>query len=190
MKRLTIRNSEGKADADGWIAKLKNYLNATAHDCFSRCVERLAAYEDAGLEPEEVKRVYETLLTVQKNISAMLEDLRQYLQVEAEGRLVFLPCKVGSSIFRVDRAPNGKMFMSAYPEYFVSEYKVTDVYGTPKIYVFAHSVLKDGERATSYEVFGEEQFGETIFCSMEEAEAMIAAQAAKTGDDREPQVTC
>ena len=50
-----------------------------------KAIDRLAAYEDTGLEPEEIK--------------LLLDDLDEYRKYEAEGRLVVLPCKVGDTVF-------------------------------------------------------------------------------------------
>ena len=56
-------------------------------DCpsFDRLVERLAAYEDTGLEPEYV--------------TALQKDWSELLSAKAQGRVVVLPCKVGQRVF-------------------------------------------------------------------------------------------
>jgi hypothetical protein len=47
----------------------------------------LAAYEDTGLEPEEIK--------------PLLDGLDEYRRAEADGRLIALPCKVGNMVYRI-----------------------------------------------------------------------------------------
>lgn len=77
-------------------------------DCtsFDRLVERLAAYEDTGLEPEEVlpkDKSDEIALKLMR--LADLESLCSYTRLreladaEKDGRVVVLPCKVGQRVF-------------------------------------------------------------------------------------------
>lgn len=62
-------------------------------------IDRLAAYEDTGLTPEDVKRVHDLLLTVQRLKTEQFEILKKYLEAEAEGRMMALPCKVGDMVY-------------------------------------------------------------------------------------------
>ena len=71
-------------------------------------VERLAAYEDTGLEPEEVlpkDKADEIALKLMR--LADLESLCSYTRIrdlaeaDKDGRLVVLPCKVGDKLYRV-----------------------------------------------------------------------------------------
>ena len=79
-------------------------------DCpaFDRLVERLAAYEDTGLMPEEVlpkDKADEIALKLMR--LADLESLcnytrlRELAEADKEGRVVVLPCKVGDTVYRV-----------------------------------------------------------------------------------------
>ena len=64
---------------------------------------RLAAYEDTGLEPEEIKvheAAYNECLT--RTYGPFKQRISQWLQAEQDGRLVVLPCKVGDSIYIPD----------------------------------------------------------------------------------------
>ena len=72
---------------------------------------RLAAYEDTGLEPEEIK-VHEAVKYnagyyhgdedrcrwIEKELGP-IDHLRDLLQAEQDGRLVVLPCKVGDGLW-------------------------------------------------------------------------------------------
>lgn len=69
-------------------------------DCpsFDRLVERLAAYEDTGLTPEDCARAAE--------IDDILLDeyypsgrMRELIKADKAGRLVVLPCKVGGEVY-------------------------------------------------------------------------------------------
>lgn len=53
-------------------------------------IDRLAAYEDTGLTPEEIDSEF---------VNKVFEENLRYHQAEADGRLVVLPCKVGDTVF-------------------------------------------------------------------------------------------
>lgn len=110
MDRLTTRNSEGVAvlkvpyqcDRCGEaIYRLTDYGNGEA-------IERLTAYEEIGTVDEFKK----ALMNV-KTLSGMYEKLgdqevaeyhklAEYEDLEKQGKLLKLPCKVGDRIYRVD----------------------------------------------------------------------------------------
>lgn len=95
---------------------------ALHHECFDVCgtctgapcpyiqpmVDRLAAYEDTGLEPEDIisavdmARVACALhkLNAYTDLGT-IDHLRELVQAEQDGRLVVLPCKVGDTVYRV-----------------------------------------------------------------------------------------
>lgn len=77
-----------------------------------KAFDRLAAYEDTGLEPREIDCILDAYgrghtmrtenaerLTVIKNITT--DHLRELVQAEKDGRLLVLPCKVGDTVYRV-----------------------------------------------------------------------------------------
>lgn len=74
MNRLTYRDENGKA------ARLP-----ITHAF--QLLEKLAAYEDTGLEPEQVQD--------------MMTDWVVWKEAEAGGRLIVLPCKVGDTVYRI-----------------------------------------------------------------------------------------
>ena len=72
--------------------------------------DRLAAYEDTGLEPEEIERILDSYgrgMTSRTENAQRLEiikeipinRLRELAQAEKEGRLVVLPCSIGDPVF-------------------------------------------------------------------------------------------
>lgn len=75
MDRLTIRLPDNlgcvPAERIGW----------------QEIADRLAAYEDTGLEPEE--------------ITEYLNATDEYVEASEEGRLIVLPCKVGDTVWQV-----------------------------------------------------------------------------------------
>lgn len=66
-------------------------------------VDRLAAYEETGLTPGEIKSMQEEHfngLEMAKLHSALME-LKKYQEADKEGRVAVLPCKVGGSMLNM-----------------------------------------------------------------------------------------
>nr|DAE80942.1 MAG TPA: nucleoside triphosphate pyrophosphohydrolase [Bacteriophage sp.] len=87
MERLTERWGEG----DVWV-KEHDYVSAAY---------RLAAYEDTGLTPDEIKSMKDehfSGLEMAKLYSALMK-LEKYQEADKDGRVVVLPCKVGQRVF-------------------------------------------------------------------------------------------
>ena len=93
MERLTYRDKDGMAmmkERGGWK---------------SGGIDRLAAYEDTGLEPEDLKKVFnETaiLKLAAQALSTTPDHLRDIIKAEQDGLLVALPCKVGGKVYQID----------------------------------------------------------------------------------------
>jgi hypothetical protein len=91
MKRLTEKHYLG---ADHYI-KCSDSCNVDMDciDCtsFDRLVERLAAYEDTWLEPEEITAMQQTLDEYHKVADPLL-------RAQADGRLVVLPFTRGRTL--------------------------------------------------------------------------------------------
>lgn len=80
MKRLTYRDKDG-------FPTMKNRGGFKEGG-----VDRLAAYEDKELEPEEITAMQHTLDEYHKVADPLL-------RAQADGRLVVLPCKVGNVVY-------------------------------------------------------------------------------------------
>ena len=84
MERCTIRLKTGEArcsQLDGNVV-----------------VERLAAYEDIGLTPEEIKAPFteDTMINLAAQaLGVEPSRLRELAEADKDGRVVVLPCKVG-----------------------------------------------------------------------------------------------
>ena len=114
-------------------------------------IDRLAAYEDSGLEPDMVVKTAELAFFVHEN---GLDRLRDLLAAEKDGRLVVLPCKVGDSGAWVH---NGTM--------------------TP-VHVHRIQINKRGtflvlKSTVVHGAFPVDQIGKTVFLTREEAEAAL-----------------
>ena len=70
-------------------------------------VERLAAYEDTGRTPEEVTalgNLFDYVLEESKTLTgqlALLNRIRELAEADKDGRLVVLPCKVGTATYYI-----------------------------------------------------------------------------------------
>ena len=108
MERLTKYDTDGRAMMDcekckaDWTGKHgKPMVDCTALYCRNRLKDRLAAYEETGLTPGEVKSMQEehfSGLEMAKLHSALME-LKKYQEADRDGRLVVLPCQSGEHVF-------------------------------------------------------------------------------------------
>lgn len=98
MERLTFVPNDGRN------AGLRGF-------CMEQdAINRLAAYEDTGLEPEEVEACKNALmgksLAEIKEIEGIhVERIKVLAKAEAEGRLLVLPCKVGDTVYTLGYSP-------------------------------------------------------------------------------------
>ena len=78
------------------------------NDCqFETAVcERLAAYEDTGLTPEEIKAPFTEDTMINLAAQALGVEpirLRELAEADKDGRVVVLPCKVGDTVYMIER---------------------------------------------------------------------------------------
>lgn len=124
-------------------------------------VKRLAAYEDTGIEPEEVTalgKLFDYALKESKTLTeqlALLNRIRELAEADKDGRVVVLPCKMGDKLYRVFA---GEIF-----EYRVGSMKYFAIQGRWDIetYPFCPCV--------------ESSIGKTIFLTRGEAEKALEA---------------
>lgn len=110
---------------------------------------RLAAYEDTALEPEEYKRCADAIRKLD------IEHMHDLLAAERDGRLVVLPCKVGDTVYftllgRIIEKP---------------VFSIVSFLASQRIYC-----------AGTSEYFRPEDVNKTVFLTREEAEAALDAQ--------------
>lgn len=79
-----------------------------------KAIDRLAAYEDTGLEPEDLRLAFdEYLMRVlfedwkDKPQCVTADRLRELAQADREGRCVVLPCKIGDFVYLIKRKLDG-----------------------------------------------------------------------------------
>ena len=140
--------------------------------CSQRKVwERLKAYEDTGLESEDLNLSLNA--AIRKKVGAeyyglapaQMDRAADLLHAEQEGRLVVLPCKVGDTVW-TNTSVLGDRYRKADRPYPV---KVVFI-GMGAECVYFH-VEYSNARVFPFEF---DQFGKTVFLSREEAEASLA----------------
>ena len=91
MNRLTFRNESG-----AWDVPIRTSDDVAAFIPSQEIIDRLAAYEDTGLEPEDVLTALEMA-----HLFAELRKLEEVKKAESEGRLLILPCKLGEIVYTI-----------------------------------------------------------------------------------------
>lgn len=134
-------------------------------------VDRLAAYEDTGLTPEEVlpkDKADEIALKLMRIADfeslCSYDRLRELAEADKDGRVVVLPCKVGDTVWRIVR--DG--------EPHITRDEVRDMYFADDMTLCVELV---GGRVTFTE-----KFGKTVFLSREEAEKALRGMEGKKDD--------
>lgn len=117
-----------------------------------KIIDRLAAYEDTGLKPEEVKEFLEDVesrfvLWINNRYGIPATKFMDIMQAEKDGRLLVLPVKEGMTIYRVRLNFDG------------DHYEIIE---------------KDFDLAR----FRPEDFGRIVFKTREEAEAALKKREA------------
>ena len=91
MERLTKRLEDGRAR----VINLDLLLDS---DKLYELIDRLAAYEDTGLEPEEISKIKADvedgyLKQAARRYGVPVDRLRVLAQADRDGRLAVLPCR-------------------------------------------------------------------------------------------------
>ena len=135
-------------------------------DCpaFDKLIERLAAYEDTGLTPEEIKAPFteDTMINLAAQaLGVEPSRLRELAEADKDGRVVVLPCKVGDTVWRIVR--DG--------EPHITRDEVRDMYFADDMTLCVELV---GGRVTFTE-----KFGKTVFLTRAEAERALQEMEGK-----------
>lgn len=124
-------------------------------------LERVAAYEDTGCEPEQIAKAKDALEYAYGNA----ERIIKLAEADKDGRLVVLPCKVGDTVW-------ANLDGMRHPRKCVIEFANIGSHVTTIVF----SVV-DGLR----EQYGvnPSSFGKTVFLTREEAEKALKAMEGK-----------
>ena len=160
-ERLTKRNTDGQAMMDcekckaDWTGKHgKPMVDCTALYCRNRLKDRLAAYEDTGLEPAMCAN-YKTFEDEAISKGVTFKRIIALMEADRTGRLVVQPCKMGDVLYRA--SPSG-----------VVVHRVANVVYrgiTNRWYIDTIPNLP----------YASEELGKTVFFTREEAEKALEA---------------
>lgn len=108
-ERMTKRDADEQAMMDcekckaDWTGKHgKPMADCTALYCRNRLLDRLVAYEDTGLTPEEIKAPFteDTMINLAAQaLGVEPSRLRKLAEADKDGRVLILPCKVGDTVW-------------------------------------------------------------------------------------------
>ena len=139
-------------------------------DCpaFDKLIERIAAYEDTGMTPEQVENAKTIIESAFAEDTSKAERIRKLLSADKEGRVVVLPCKVGDTVWIVGTVR--KLYSAKVRTFFCghpSAVRGDDDGG------HIHMI-----RTTECDIPMQE-FGKTVFLSREEAEKALQEMEGK-----------
>lgn len=167
MDRLTIRNSDG-----AWDVPLRGNDDG-AYIPSQEIIDRLAAYEDTGLEPEQCAKYAQAekegrYILLKDPGTAGVHSLEEIARADIKGRLVVLPpCKVGDTVWAFGYLPTSSRYVIYCAE--VKEFRVRGNHYGRDISVLLEPVDFRGRRKE----YGAADFGKTVFLTREEAEAAL-----------------
>lgn len=163
MERLTYWNR----DAACWFN----------HGTIGEIIDRLAAYEDTGLEPEEVTAIKNAVMgqeiaKITEFDGIPIQRLQELAQAEKDRRLVVLPCKVGDFVYALWDVPTEYKYVIYCAEIkeicmSVRNYRLTITYRLEPI-----------EYRGRRKEYRSEDFGKTVFLTCKEAEAALKKRKA------------
>ena len=122
---------------------------------------RLAAYEDTGVEPEDLNRAFNETAIIKLAAQALNttpDHLRDIIKAEQAGQLVVLPCKVGDHVWADGREAIAVWFFG---------------YKTER---YLHAQFLDNAEYTDIPFC---EIGKTVFLTREEAEAALALKGGE-----------
>lgn len=152
MERLTRqKDPEGKELTPCslcYMADLPICKNNSA-ECWELAMyERLAAYEDTELTPEQCANAKVIIESAFSDDTSKAERIRELLKSDKDGRVAVLPCKVGDTVYRIFNPPDREPVISA------------------------HTLM-----SVDYIVRWLDKFGKTVFLTREEAEKALEAKS-------------
>lgn len=125
------------------------------------CMKKLAAYEDTGLQPEELQEFMKRI-----DLKDLHDHISELLELEEQGLLIKLPCKVGDSVYFIM-----KEFDIAKESWKrnIDEYIVTEIRGNKYNPLW---FMASSEKYTHID-FHPTQIGKTVFLTRQEAEKAL-----------------
>lgn len=176
MERLTKRLEDGQAVMDckecpeSWNTNPDG--KCTALYCRNMLKDRLAAYEDTGLEPEDIISAADMAkitcalheFNVYKKLDS-LDRLRELAQADREGRCVVLPAKIHDKLYYLPRDRNEE----------IKEIEVESIHSWGGEWQLFTHTDKSSRYYERYDI-DFKKVGKTVFLTREEAEAALEAR--------------
>ena len=168
MERLTRRSDTGHAYYPRCFEEPCNGNGCKFKDCLfdERVCERLAAYEDTGVEPAMCAN-YKTFEDEAISKGVTFKRIIALMEADRTERLVVLPCKVGDRLYEV----TGRKTISVYK---VRAIRV-ELFG-----LFIEWDIVEGFVWQSLSGINAGEIGKTVFLTREEAEKALGG-AMKDG---------
>lgn len=149
-------------------------------------VNRLAAYEETGLEPEEIERVLDSYgrgMTLRTENAQRLEiikeipidRLRELAQAKKKGRLVVLPCDVGEEVYVI----NPGDYEHEYKPYVRSKTVSEINWKATRKKDLGWGLILAGGNCGSSARYKLNNVGKTVFLTREAAEAALKEREAE-----------
>lgn len=172
MDRLTKRVTDGQAMMDcekckaDWTGKHgKSMVDCTPLYCRNRLKDRLAAYEETGLTPEQCENAKAIIEYAFSADTSKAERIRELAEADKDGRVVVLPVKpvltpiISSMLYIID---DGDIYEDALYE---AEVGMSESGKTNVIYTTLSDLM----------IFEQAEIGKTVFLTREEAEKALEA---------------
>ena len=165
MERMTSRNED-------CVLVNGHALGCATVGEIVQMADRLADYEDAGLTPAEVLSMHSewsAMMSVLNSIGSY-GRLRELAEADKDGRVLFLPCKVGDTVYTLEHVVDrDRTHCEIIPR------KITGIGGNTLNKVWLVSAKSD------YEVrISPSEFGILAFLTREEAEKALAEMKGET----------
>ena len=157
MERLTQRLRTGEV-----LMASKYEEKYTEQEWISVLQDRLAAYEETGLTPEQCESAKNIIEYAFSDDTSKAERIRELLKADKDGRLVVPPCKVGDRLYEV----TGRKTISVYT---VKAIRV-ELFG-----LFIEWDIVEGFVWQSLSGINAGDIGKTVFLTREEAEKALEA---------------
>lgn len=157
MKRLTYFDS-GK-----WRLKIGDT------EYSGEAVDRLAAYEETGLEPEKIEQLKGEVFGLKVDKQELEQyralgpvgRLRELARADREGRCVVPLCRVGDTVYTFSQMRDKRILP------FIKEYEITSIRVKKRSLLYYHEM--DG----LLKIFKQSDFGKTVFLTRAAAEAAL-----------------
>lgn len=154
MERLTEKR-EADAQREAYERRIEQgYPRNIPEERFLK----LAAYEDTGLEPDEIA-------IVKSIVGRIADEWFAWKQAEAKGRLIVLPCEEGEPCFRIYTCRCGCRERCKKKK----EAKLIDVVPHPYAYVYYCKRIAESK----FTLKDIANFGKTVFLTRKDAEAAL-----------------